>query len=127
MTSLLAWIFATIITLPLLGFLLAFTVLKKFVIHKRRAIHYSIDITTFLLMISVYYLGQVVFGISLLAHILIFILIMTIIFIFLNWKLNDEIQMPKVIKGVWRSLFLCFLVLNVVLVVYGIIERILEL
>jgi hypothetical protein len=127
MTSLLAWIFATIITVPLLGFILVFSILRLVVDQKRRAFHYSIDITTLLLIISVYFLGQVVFGISLLAHILIFTLAMGIIFVFINWKVNEEVKIRKVIKGVWRCNFLFFIIFNLVFIVYGIVERVWEL
>ncbi|MBM7659467.1 hypothetical protein JOC85_000234 [Bacillus mesophilus] len=127
MTSLLAWIFATIITVPLLGFVLVFSILRLVVDQKRRAFHYSIDITTLLLIISVYFLGQVVFGISLFAHILIFTLVLAIIFVFINWKINEEVKINKVIKGVWRCNFLVFLVIYLVFIVYGIVERVWEL
>jgi hypothetical protein len=126
MTSLLSWLFATIVTVPLIGFLLVFSILRLVVDHKRRAFHYSIDITTLLLILSVYFLGQVVFGISLLAPILIFTLVIGIIFIFLNWKVSEEINIRKVIKGVWRCNFLFFLLFYLVFILYGIVVRVWE-
>ncbi|MFZ3588027.1 DUF3397 domain-containing protein [Bacillus sp. DJP31] len=127
MTSFFSGVIATIITVPLLGFLLLFTVFRFILEKKRKAFQLSVDLTTILLMYSVYYLGQVIFNISFLSYILIFVLIIAIIFLFLQWKVNEEVHFLKVLKGVWRCNFLFFLVFHFALTIYGLTERMREL
>jgi hypothetical protein len=127
MTSLFSWVIATIITVPLLGFILLFTLFRIVFEKKRKAFQYSVDISTFLLMFSVYYLGQVIFNVSFFSYIFIFILFIAIIFVFFQWKVNEEIHVRKIMKGVWRCNFLFFLLFHIGLTIYGITKRIWEL
>ncbi|WP_246940214.1 DUF3397 domain-containing protein [Bacillus pinisoli] len=127
MSSFFSWIFATVITAPLLGFVVIFTVLRSVLSSKKRAFHYSVDATTLLLMISVYFLGKVIFNITLLTPIIVFTLLIAIIFVFINWKVREEIHIQKVIKGVWRFNFLFFFICHIVLMIWGISSRVWEL
>lgn len=127
MASLFSGVLATIITIPLLGFILFFIILRSLVEKKKRAFQYSVDMTTFFLIFSVNYLGQVIFNVSFVSYILIFILFIAIIFLFLQWKVNEEVKFFKVVKGVWRVNFLFFLVFHLGLTVYGLTIRIGEL
>ncbi|KAA0548036.1 DUF3397 domain-containing protein [Bacillus sp. BGMRC 2118] len=127
MASLFSGVLATFITIPLLSFLLFFIALRTFVEKKKRAFQYSVDVTTFFLIFSVNYLGQVIFNVSFVSYILIFILLIAIIFLFLQWKVNEEVKFTKVVKGVWRCNFLFFLVFHFGLMIYGLSIRIWEL
>lgn len=127
MASLFSGVLATIITIPLLGFIIFFMILRSTMEKKRKAFQFAVDITTFFLIFSVNYLGQVIFHVSFVSYILIFIILITIIFLFLQWKVNEEIQFTKVIKGVWRCNFLFFLVFHLGLTIYGLTVRIVDL
>ncbi len=124
MTSFFSGFLATIITLPLLSFFLFFILLRSLMEQKRKAFQLSIDLTTIILIYSVYFLGQVIFNVSLLAYIFIFILIIAIIFLFLQWKVTEDIHVLKVLKGVWRCNFLFFLIFYFSLTIYGLSQRI---
>jgi hypothetical protein len=54
-------------------------------------------------------------------------LVIAIIFLFLQWKVNEEVNFRKVIKGVWRCNFLFFVLFHVGLTIYGLTKRIWEL
>ncbi|MFD1735714.1 DUF3397 domain-containing protein [Bacillus salitolerans] len=127
MISFFSSIIAILITVPLIGFILFFIVLRTLLSNKKKAFQYSIDITTLLLMISVYYLGFVIFNISLLSSIMIIVLLIAIIFLFLQRKINEEIHFSKVLKGVWRSTFLLFFLIHICLLIYGLSVRIWEI
>ncbi|OIJ17736.1 hypothetical protein BKP45_19400 [Anaerobacillus alkalidiazotrophicus] len=124
MSNALAWIVATFVTLPLLAFYFVYIVSVKTTKNKRRSIKLAVDVTTILFIFAVYYIAYELWALSLFWLILIAILIVAIIFTIIHWKLSKDIELKKLIKGIWRLNFLLFLIVYFLLSIYGLFSRI---
>jgi hypothetical protein len=127
LSSFLAFLLATMITLPILGLILIFITSLKVTRNKKRSLHLSIDITTVLFIFSVHTIAFVIWEQSFTWIILTIILLTAMGFVVLHWKVFEEIQLKRVFKGFWRFNFLLFGLSYFGLTIYGLINRIMEL
>lgn len=122
--NLLSSVIATLITVPIIAFFIIYFISQKLTRNKKRSFHITVDLSTFLFIIAVNYLASVIWEQSFLWLILAVITLTAMIFIFLNWKFTDELQLSKVFKGFWRLNFLLFVSVYLLLFIYGLIARI---
>lgn len=50
-------------------------------------------------------------------------ILIAMIFVYVHWKVKEEIILRKVMKGFWRFNFIVFFLAYVILTVYGLIHR----
>ncbi|AIE59550.1 DUF3397 domain-containing protein [Bacillus methanolicus] len=124
MSSIFSSIIATFVTMPFLGYVVVFIISKQLTGNHRRSVLLAIDVSTFLLIISVHYLTVAIWKKSFLGIIFITILITAIIFVFFHWKTKEDIIFPQVFRGVWRINFLLFFSAYIVLFLYGLIQKV---
>lgn len=124
MSDALAWILATFVTLPILAFYLIYIVTVKITKNKKYSIKLAVDLSTIIFIISVYYIAYEIWSFSLFWFILIAILLVAIIFTLIHWKVSDDIDMVKLIKGIWRVNFILFFIAYFILSIYGLFVRI---
>jgi hypothetical protein len=115
---------ATLVTLPLVGYLLMFIFSKQLTKNHKRSVQRAIDFSTLLFIISNHFLIVVIWGKSFLWLILLILITLAIIFVLYHWKVRQEIEYTRVFKGYWRMNFLLFFSSYVVLIIYGIIQRV---
>lgn len=127
MGSVLAGITATFVTIPVLSFLISYMILRKVTKNKRKSFHISTDIMTLFLILSVNYLSLVIWGESFLWLIALLLLVIAMITVFLQWKVQQDVQLKKVLKGFWRISFLLFFIGHIGLTIYGLVFRIYSL
>ncbi|WP_078413475.1 DUF3397 domain-containing protein [Priestia abyssalis] len=127
MGSVLAGITATFVTIPVLSFLISYMILRKVTKNKRKSFHISTDIMTLFLILSVNYLALVIWGESFLWLIALLLLVIAMITVFLQWKVQQDVQLKKVVKGFWRISFLLFFIGHIGLTIYGLVFRIYSL
>jgi hypothetical protein len=127
MGNVLAGILATFVTIPVLSFLISYMILRKVTKNKRKSLHISTDITTLFLILSVNYLLLTIWKESFLWLIALILLVIAMITVFMQWKVKQDVQLKKVIKGFWRLSFFLFFVGHIGLTVYGLIFRIYSL
>jgi Protein of unknown function (DUF3397) len=127
MGSVLAGIMATFVTIPVLSFLISYMISRKVTKNKRKSFHISTDIMTLFLILSVNYLALAIWGESFLWLIALLLLVIAIITVFLQWKIQQDVQLKKVVKGFWRISFLLFFVGHIGLTIYGLVFRIYSL
>ncbi|MDQ0244201.1 Ca2+/Na+ antiporter [Bacillus fengqiuensis] len=127
MGSVLAGVTATFVTIPVLSFLISYMILRKVTKNKRKSFHISTDIMTLFLILSVNYLTLVIWEKSFLWLIALLLLVIAMITVFLQWKVQQDVQLKKVVKGFWRISFLLFFVGHIGLTVYGLVFRIYSL
>lgn len=84
MSSIFSSIIATFVTMPFLGYVVVFIISKQLTGNHRRSVLLAIDVSTFLLIISVHYLTVAIWKKSFLGIIFITILITAIIFVFFS-------------------------------------------
>ncbi|MGO4887885.1 DUF3397 domain-containing protein [Anaerobacillus sp. MEB173] len=115
---------ATIITIPLFGWYLVYIVCVKISHNKRYSVKLATDVTTFLFILAVYFIAYEIWQKSFLWLILIIILLVASMFTIIHWKVKNEINTLKLIKGIWRFNFLLFLIGYLLLCSYGLIMKI---
>ncbi|MFT4416117.1 DUF3397 domain-containing protein [Fredinandcohnia humi] len=125
MVSFFAGIAATIVTIPLLGFILIYFISRAIVKNNRKSFFLSVDITTAFFIIAVHYLLLVIVGKNMLWLIILLLLLSILLFAYINWRKNQEIQTVKTLKRFWRFTFLLSLCTYFLLLVIGLIQRIL--
>jgi hypothetical protein len=89
----------------------------------RRSVHVALDSTTILFIISVHFLIETIWGKSLFWLIILLMILIAMVFVFVHWKVKEEIILKKVMKGFWRFNFILFLVAYISLTLYGLIQQ----
>jgi hypothetical protein len=120
MGSFFATVFATLVTVPIIGYFVVFVIAKQITKKHRKAVHLALDITTILFILSVHYLIVTIWDFSLLWLIFILMIAMAILSLLLQYKLNEEVDLKKVFRGFWRFNFLLFFSAYIILICVGI-------
>ncbi|WP_144548871.1 DUF3397 family protein [Bacillus sp. X1(2014)] len=123
MITFLSYFISIFFAIPFLGFLFVFMVMKLVTKNTRKAVHTSLDSTTFLFIISVHFLIVTIWEKSYFWLIILIMILIAMIFVLVHWKVKEEIILKKVIKGFWRFNFLLFLLAYLTLTFYGLIHR----
>ena len=118
---------ATLVTLPVFGYLIVFIVTKQWTKNHRKAVEYSINSSVLLYIISVHYLIRSLFGISLLWLVISVVLLLSIVVVLVHLRFKEEIQFAKLLKGTIRLNVFVFAVSYLVLVVVGITKNLFEI
>ncbi len=127
MIDVLAGVAATFVTIPLLGFAAVFLIFNKVTGNRRKSFLLASDVSTIFLIWAVYAMVMIIWEVDV-ARYLPFLFIITImIFLVMQWKLAEEIQIRKVVKGFWRFNFLLFGFAYAGLALYGLVMRLLVL
>lgn len=124
MSTVLSAFLTVFFTLPFLGTILVFIVLKFITKNARKSLHRALDYTTILFIISVHFLIVTIWGKSLFWVILLIMIMFAMVFVFVHWKVKEEIVLGKVMKGVWRFSFLFFFLAYITLTLYGLIHQV---
>lgn len=127
MASIFSTIIAIFVMIPFLGYFISFILAKEIMKSHRKAVHVAIDITTFLLIVSVHFIVIAIWQTSYLWIIFLVICAVGVLFVIMYWKAKGEIDYPKVLRGFWRVNFLLFFTAYITLMITGLILRILEL
>ncbi|OZM58497.1 hypothetical protein CIB95_02715 [Lottiidibacillus patelloidae] len=125
MTTFISGVLATIVTIPFIGFALAFFISSKILLDNKRAVKIAADASTILFMISVHFIIYEIWQQSFLWLILIVILVTAIAMALLQRSLYDDIHILKILKGTWRVNFLLFVLCYLVLFTYGLTAKVL--
>lgn len=124
--NLIADLFATVVTLPVLGWILIYVFTLKMTGSKKRAVRLSADLTTFFFIFSVYFISHEIWHVFF-GWLIIAILAITLLFFaYLRWSLMEDLVIKKIIKAMWRFNFLFFGLAYFVLFLYGIFTRLLS-
>lgn len=118
---------AALITVPMIGYLAVFIISKQITGNHRRSVNYAIDFSTFLLVLSVHFLIITIWERSYFWLILLVLLVLAALFVWIHWKFKKEIVLPKVFKGFWRFNFLLFFSAYIILVFFGLVQRVTHL
>ncbi|TYR82627.1 DUF3397 domain-containing protein [Priestia megaterium] len=127
MGNIVAGIFATFVTLPIVGFFILYIVLGRVTKNKRKAVHVSTYVTTVFLIISAYYFTNEMFNQSFLWLIVLILIIVAMIVMTVHWKVKKDLEMKRIAKGFFRMNFILFLIGHVVLVVSQLIRQVYSL
>ncbi|MCL7746361.1 MULTISPECIES: DUF3397 domain-containing protein [Halalkalibacter] len=124
MTELVAFVIATIVTIPLLGWYMIYITSVKISKNKSKSMRRASDWTTLLFMIAVYFIMIEIWAQSFLWIILAIFFFIALVVTWIQWRVSGDIQTIKLFKGIWRFNFLTFVIIYVLLSGYGLLARI---
>lgn len=126
MSSILASFISLIVIIPMLGYLLVFSISKTVTNNHRQSVLLAVDCTTFLLIIAIHFLSKTIWERSFLPFIILLILIIAASYAIYYWRTRDDMEIVKILRGCWRANFLIFFVLYILLFFIGIIKSIIS-
>lgn len=115
---------ATLVTLPILSYIIIFLTAKKWTKNHRRSVQIAMDVSTVFFIASVHYLILAIWDKHLFWMILLIVLAIGCSVVIVHYKVSQEIVFQKVLRGFWRLNFLCFFCVYSFLFIYGVIFRI---
>ncbi|WP_112180748.1 DUF3397 domain-containing protein [Paraliobacillus zengyii] len=121
MSHIIAYLFAISITFPILVTVGLYYIFKRIYKHPKKVLHSSIAYSTLFYIISVMIMLKHLFQSSYVGIIILFLLVVLMSFVILQWKFTHEVIFRHAFKLFWRSMFLFFLVAYVLLGLTGII------
>ncbi|KAF0820255.1 hypothetical protein KIS4809_0835 [Bacillus sp. ZZV12-4809] len=124
MNTVFSSLIATLVTIPLLGYLAVFIISKQITKKHKRSVHIALDVSTFLFILSVHYLIIVIWDKSYLWMIFLCLLITAVVFIIIHWRIKQEINMRILFKGFWRFNFLLYFTAYIILILVGVVQRV---
>ena len=123
MSIIFSFVLTVFFAIPILGTIVFFTVIKLFLKTTKKALHMALDYTTILYIISVHFLIMTLWEKSLFWLIILVMLVIAMVFVFVHWKIKEEIIVKRVWKGFWRFNFILFSFTYFVLTFYGLVSR----
>ncbi len=117
-------IIALLVTFPFLGYIILFIISKLLTQNVRRSVHVAVDFSTILFVVSVHNLILVIWHVSIYWIIIMIMMVIALTFVLFHWKTKHEINFRPIFKGIWRTYFLLFTLAYVVLLLFGLLQRI---
>lgn len=114
------FVLATIILCPILAFIAVLLICRKLRLNKYKAIGLAADITTGLLLFSIPIALQGLWDIDVMMPMLIVVLMIAIIFTYIDWRTKKEVEVKPLLKKTWRLYFLLFSMTYFIIWVVGI-------
>lgn len=124
MNTVFSSLIATLVTIPLLGYLAVFVISKQITKKHKKSVHIALDVSTFLFILAVHYLIIIIWDKSYLWMIILSLLITAVCFIIIQWRIKQEINMRVLFKGFWRFNFLLYLTAYIILMIIGLVQRV---
>ena len=118
---------ATLVTLPIVGYLIIFVVTKRWTKNHRKAVQYGINSSVLLLIVSVHFLIQSIFNMSLLWLVISVAVLLAIAVVLVHLRFKEEIQYAKLLRGMIRLNAFVFTLSYLVLVVVGITKNLFKI
>ncbi len=111
---------------PLIALLPTYMICRKMRIKKKHAFGFAADVTTFVLFFSVPLAFNSIWGISFAMYIIIFALLIALGFTFIDWRTKKEIDVPVLLKKIWRVYFILLSILYISAWLIGLSVNIVE-
>ncbi|WP_078380993.1 DUF3397 domain-containing protein [Sutcliffiella halmapala] len=126
MSSIFAGFFATIVTVPIFAMFMFYVFARLMTKNNKRSFHVAIDFSTFFFILAVHFLVIIIWNQSFLWIIWVVLVAIASIMVITHYKIKQEIQFKRVIKGFWRFNFLLFFSAYFCLALFGMIKRVYE-
>lgn len=124
MNTVFSSLIATLVTIPLLGYLAVFIISKQITKKHKKSVHIALDVSTLFFILAVHYLIVVIWDKSYLWMIVLSLLITAVTFIIMHWRIKQEINLRALFKGFWRFNFLLYFTAYIVLMLIGLVQRV---
>ena len=115
------YLLAIFLFFPFFFTIISLFVLKKIGLSKPKAFGVAADLTTPFFVIALPIIAKSIWGWSFSTILLGVLLIVAIIFTYFEWRTQKEIDIPLLLKKIWRSYFLLLSILYIVLMIVGLV------
>lgn len=106
---------------PIVVLCLFYFILKKMKLKQRYAVGFSADITTLLLILAVPYIVQTMWNVNIYIIIIIIAIVLGLILTFIEWRTKKEIEIPTLMRKIWRVYFVMLMITYIIVGVTAII------
>ena len=125
MDSVIAFVLAILITIPIVGWFLLYIVTVKITKKKAYSVKLASDLSAVIFILSVYFIMYEIWHESFLWLIAIIFLSVASVYTFIYWKISEDLHIGTLLRGIWRFNFLFFFVLYFALSIYGLVVKML--
>ena len=115
------YLLAIFLLFPFFLTVISITILKKFGFSPSKAFGFAADLTTPFFIITLPIIVKSIWEWRVGAVLICILLVVAIIFTFIEWRSQKEINIPLLLKKIWRSYFLLLSILYIVLMIAGFI------
>ena len=115
------YLLAVFLLFPFFFTIISLFLLKKIGFSQSKALRYATDLTTPILFIALPIIVKSIWGWSIGAILLGVLLVIAIVLTYIEWRSQKEIDIPLLLKKIWRAYFLLLSVMYIVLMVVGIV------
>lgn len=119
-------IFGAILFCPLVVLVLSFLILLKMRMKKQYALGFAADLTTLVMFFSVPIAFKSVLGTSFVLSLLVVIVCVGLLITFVDWRTKKEINVPILMKKIWRIYFLILSILYIGVCSVGLVLNVLD-
>lgn len=126
MMNLWIWFISVLVMIPFLSLPLFYLLLALKVKSKKKKFLWTADLSTFPFIAAVHFQLITIFQRSFTLHIFSFFLILTLIFLYIDYKKASNLSLIRVTKRTWRFSFFFFIFGYLVLTMIGIASGILR-
>ena len=113
------YLIAIFLFFPFFFTIISLFVLKKIGLSKAKALGLAADLTTPFFIIALPIIAKSIWGWSFSTILFGVLLIVAIIFTYIEWRTQKEINIPLLLKKIWRSYFLLLSIFYIVLMIVG--------
>lgn len=124
MISGIAFIIALLSTLPLLTWIILLTIFMFVMRKRRKAFNLATDITTLFAVFAWISISKKLWDLPIDGFAGLGILVIALIYTIIFWSVYQDFHLGKLLRGIWRSTFLIFMTIDLVLIIYGIINQV---
>ncbi|WP_226681142.1 DUF3397 domain-containing protein [Sutcliffiella horikoshii] len=126
MSGILAYTFATIVTLPVFALIVFYFIARAATRNNKKSFHLAIDASTLFFILAVHFIMIIIWETSFLSLILTVLLVIATVMVLTHYKFKEEIHFKRVFKGFWRLNFLLFFFAYFCLLTFGIMKRVFD-
>ena len=120
--NVLSTILALLTTIPFLTFFIVFIVLKKITKRSTYSTKMAADLSVIFFLISINGLTMMLFDRLILLEIVVGFVILVGIFLFIQWRRDEDILLWRAVRIVWRIAFMLSVIAYLVLLIIAFIE-----
>ena len=113
------YLLAIFLLFPFFLTVISITIFKKIGFSSSKAFGIAADLTTPFFIIALPIIVKSIWKWSIGAILMCILLVVAIIFTFIEWRSQKEINIPLLLKKIWRSYFLLLSILYIVIMIAG--------
>lgn len=125
MKEIIQYLISVMILLPLIPFLVTFFISKRKNIASK-AFGTAADVTTIFLLFSIPLMMKGIWNISIVWIMLAVLILIGIVFTYIDWRTKKEIEIFPLLKKIWRIYFILLTVTFILIWIVGLIMSIME-